>query len=257
MTLGRRLARAPFLCLLLWAPTLFACPLDGPAESVAVATVIDGDTVHLRDGRAVRFIGIDTPEIGREGRPSQPYAAAARAALRRRMAASGHTLLLRFGRQRRDHYGRLLAHPYTTDGTNLTAALLEEGLGTALAIPPNLENLSCYQRSEAKARAAARGVWSLPDYAVRPAAALPADHRGYTRLRGRVQRIGRGGGAVWLDLAGGPAIRIPDDALALFPEDFLQGLEGRTVTAEGWVYRRNQELRLTLRHPVDLQLEHD
>ena len=33
-------------------------------EQARVSYVVDGDTVRLEDGRAVRYLGIDTPEIG-------------------------------------------------------------------------------------------------------------------------------------------------------------------------------------------------
>ena len=54
------------------------CAPDRIDARVSVTHVVDGDTVKLADGRTLRFIGVDTPEIGHEGRPSQPFAAEAR-----------------------------------------------------------------------------------------------------------------------------------------------------------------------------------
>ena len=51
----------------------------------------DGDTLALEDGRSVRLLGINTPETGRDGEPSEPFAEDARALLSR-FAAPGATL---------------------------------------------------------------------------------------------------------------------------------------------------------------------
>jgi len=46
---------------------LCACSSDrtllDPEESVRVANVVDGDTIKLKDGRIVRLIGVDCPEL--------------------------------------------------------------------------------------------------------------------------------------------------------------------------------------------------
>lgn len=53
-----------------------------------VRQVVDGDTLRLVDGRSVRLIGINTPEVGRKGRSSEPYAEAARRRLQALVNAS-------------------------------------------------------------------------------------------------------------------------------------------------------------------------
>ena len=54
------------------------CPALGGLSTVQVRQVIDGDTLRLQDGRSVRLIGINAPEIGRKGQSDEPYAVAAR-----------------------------------------------------------------------------------------------------------------------------------------------------------------------------------
>jgi len=39
-----------------------ACPADSFDETTTVRYIHDGDTLHLKDGRKVRLIGINTPE---------------------------------------------------------------------------------------------------------------------------------------------------------------------------------------------------
>jgi len=55
---------------------LAACGAGGdrPAGTVTVARIVDGDTLDLADGRTVRLVQIDTPELGSGERPSRHYA---------------------------------------------------------------------------------------------------------------------------------------------------------------------------------------
>ena len=48
------------------------CPASEPLSRVKVATVIDGDTLRLVDGRSVRLIGLNATEMGRKGRSAEP-----------------------------------------------------------------------------------------------------------------------------------------------------------------------------------------
>jgi len=60
---GGPLALLPVLFLLLLS--LCACGDDGEADEVFATVVrcLDGDTVELSDGRKVRYLGVDTPEL--------------------------------------------------------------------------------------------------------------------------------------------------------------------------------------------------
>ena len=60
------------------------CPSPGTLPLVGVAKVVDGDTLRLVDGRNVRLIGINTPELGRDARKAEPFAVAAQRRLRAR-----------------------------------------------------------------------------------------------------------------------------------------------------------------------------
>ncbi|MGH6830349.1 MAG: thermonuclease family protein, partial [Methylocella sp.] len=136
-------------------PALQAAPLQcapaGIDEYAVVRYVIDGDTVVLADRRKVRLIGINAPEIGREGRRSQVLAEPARGALKRLLTGQSR-VGLRYDRQRRDKFGRQLSHLLLGDGTNVQAWLLERGLATALIFPPNLDYVDCYRDAERAAR---------------------------------------------------------------------------------------------------------
>ena len=49
-----------------------ACPLLPGGQEVVVRRVVDGDTLRLVDGRSVRLIGVNAPELGKSGGTAQP-----------------------------------------------------------------------------------------------------------------------------------------------------------------------------------------
>lgn len=253
--------RALFCCWTLLAAALAlrgaaaapACAADHVDERVQVEYTYDGDTVTLRDGQRLRLIGIDTPELGRDGAPDQGYAVAARDALRGLLGRHA-TVSLRFDATRHDVHGRLLAHVFLADGTSVSAWLLRHGYATLLVVPPDTWNVECYEEAERQARAAHIGIWALARYQAIPAAALSDDTRGYSVIAGRVVRIGRSAHSLWIDLEGKVSARIAADDLHYFAAVPLTELEHRTVTVRGWVYSYHDELQLRLRYPTDLEI---
>jgi endonuclease YncB( thermonuclease family) len=229
------------------------CGADHIDEHVRVDHVYDGDTVTLGDGRRLRLIGIDTPELGREGKPDQPYAVAARDALRA-LLRDRPELDLRLDQTRHDVYGRLLAHAFLADGTSLSAWLLEKGYATLLIIPPNDWNAACYQAAERRARADATGIWVLPEYQATASTRLPKTARGYHVITGRITHIGLSAHSLWLDLEGKVAARIDRQDLHYFSERSWGGLVHRQVMVRGWVYPYHDELTVRLRYAADLEV---
>ncbi len=201
-------------------------------ESVQVVSVHDGDSVRLADGRRVRLIGINAPELAREGRPAEPLAAAAGQALREQVA--NEPALLVYDRERKDHYGRTLGHLFTTEGQSLEAMLLRQGLAFHIAIPPNLTLASCLSEAEKEARVASRGIWASIHWQARSARFLTSEHVGFQRVRGTIKDISRGGGSVWLELEG-PVVLQMSEAVWVS----LDGLKvGQQVEVRGWLTSR-------------------
>ena len=153
------LVGAFFVSIFLTFQAQALCPADGPLSREKVAKVIDGDTLRLADGRSVRLIGLNAPEMGRKGAVAEPFAQAARRRLQALVSDSGGYVRLQLGRQAKDHYGRLLAHAYDEQGDNLEARLLTEGLGFFVAIAPNTDLAECQLAAEQQARRASRALW--------------------------------------------------------------------------------------------------
>ncbi len=256
---GKAPFRGAFFVLAAWLlaaalPVSADCPADRTDEIAAVRHIHDGDTLTLRDGRRIRLIGVNTPELGRDGKPHQPLALRARDRLRQLVFSSNQQVRLRYGEQHRDRHGRTLAHLFLADGSNASARLLSEGLGWALAIPPNLWSLDCYLDAERRARQARRGVWSLADYRPVDSTRLGLRDSGFRLVRGRVVRVADSRSALWINLEGRFAIRIPRDDLAWFHPRPDRSWTGRTLEVRGWLYATRGELRVNLHHPASMRI---
>ena len=256
---------APTLATLFWSSASQAqsCPPPNNAQAVSIATIYDGDTVRLSDGRKVRLIGINTPELGRDGEPDQPLARQAKATLEQ-LLKSNRTLLLQPGKQNQDRYGRLLAHLYLNDGTNLEAQLLQRGLGFAISIPPNLKLRECLNQAELQARQQQLGVWSEPDYQPIQAADLSTHGGGFGRFHGRVTESGKLRKGHYLELDGKIFVTLGSTFLQQYPQTSSDNLLGRKVEVRGWLIKRkltkDQSKRgylpflLKINHPDGLKL---
>jgi len=233
--------------------TPLSCDLGSADESVEVTHIIDGDTVILKDGRHIRLIGINTPEIGRNGKASEPGADAARKHLLSLL--QGHKqILLKFDAEESDRYKRTLAHLFLPNGKNIQANLLAEGLAIPLTIPPNLEYLDCYLQHSNGAIASQRGLWDLQQYKPLASTTLDKNIRGYHVITGRAERIGESRTSIWINLTGKVALRIKRKDLKYFDESELQDLRGKIIQVRGWVYIRNKEFRINIRHRSDMML---
>lgn len=219
-------------------PVLANCP--PPAESdtewVRLASVTDGDSLRLKDGRRLRLIAVNAPELAREKDPAQALGPEARSSLRR-LLTPGDRLLLAYGSQRQDHYGRSLAHVYTATGQHLASYLVRQGLGFHIAIPPNLSLAECLAGLEVEARRQELGVWGHTAWQVKPARTLTPADAGFARISGRVTQVDDQGD-LWLELDGPVVVKIAARDRARFdrpPDAWL----GQRLTLRGWLVDRS------------------
>jgi endonuclease YncB( thermonuclease family) len=216
--------------------------------------VYDGDTVKLADGRKLRFIGVNTPEIGRHGQTNQALATQARSFLNDLLNAHDRVLNLQSGTEEHDHYNRLLAHAFLETGSNVAVQLLDAGLATTLVVPPNTWSVDCYQQRENDARAARRGLWSLPAYQPQDSATLQRDTQGFRIVHGRVTEIRHTRYTVWLDLDGTLTAGVSTRDLPNFKPGYLDNLVGKNVEVRGWIKAGREGPRVTVRHPAALRI---
>jgi len=128
-----------------------------------IVRVVDGDTVKVRYGSSrstVRIIGIDTPETKRPGVAIECGGPEASASMHR-LAPVGARVSLRTDptQSTRDRYGRLLAY-IGRNGRDLGRTQIARGLAeTYVFAGKPFQRTAAYRRSQAKAKANARGVY--------------------------------------------------------------------------------------------------
>jgi micrococcal nuclease len=138
---------------------LWGCAAQGqvPVREARVDNVVDGDTVILATGQKVRLLGIDAPELEREGRPADFLAHKAKRVLTD--LSQGKQVHLEYDQLRYDRYGRILAFIFLPDGTNLSRELVRQGLAHVYTVPPNMGFRGELLAAQRKAMEARRGIW--------------------------------------------------------------------------------------------------
>lgn len=259
--LGKALLTGAFLvsALPFSPPALARQPVAAaPTEFVQVRHALDGDSLLLADGRQVRLIGVNTPEIhpsADKRKHVAPQPLAREAARFTAARVNGQRVTLHFERERTDRYQRLLAHVTLSDGTRLEEALLREGHGWMVAIPPNVAELARLQAAEDEARRARRGVWGRAEY--RPVAAerLSTKDAGFLFVTGTVRGVRQSSHAYYFELAPRASLLVPrEEWNRYFASQYArpQALVGRQFTARGWASARDGKLRVRVAHPAML-----
>jgi micrococcal nuclease len=165
------------LCVL--AVLVAATSSDTQAQSsqvAVVASVYDGDTLTLRDGRRVRLLQIDTPELG----SGECYSPAARTALLS-LAPPGKRVVLEAdpALDRTDRYGRLLRY-VKRNGVNVNVELARRGAAAPYFYGGDRGRYaSSLMRAAQGAKAAKRGLWkACPSTALDPFRAVETGRSG-------------------------------------------------------------------------------
>lgn len=224
-----------------------------PAQTVN--KVVDGDTLRLRDGRRVRLIGINAPEMGGRGRSTEAYAVQATRRLTALVKANNNKVSLRMGEPSHDRYGRVLAHVYNRAGVSLEAQMVAEGLAYHTVVAPNTALAECLMQAEKQARGQRLGVWENAVFTP----AEKVNTSGFTLLQGRIERVQRNRGGVWLELGHSVTVNIPLSALQYFEGERFEHWQGRTLKTRGWISERKgkqnkyAKWRLTASHPSMLE----
>lgn len=133
---------------------------------VEYVKTIDGDTIWVNyegEERKVRYLLIDTPEMGRKGEEDEPFAKEAK--LRNEEILKSGQLELEFDvGDREDKYDRLLAYLYI-DGESVQEKLIEEGLARVGYIyEPNTKYVDIFKEAERKAKDQKENIWRVEGY---------------------------------------------------------------------------------------------
>lgn len=119
-----------------------------------VVKIMDGDTIDVSlNGKIyrVRYIGIDTPEIG------EPFYQ--EATNKNSELVGGKTVKLERDVSETDKYGRLLRYVYVGD-LFVNAELARSGYARAITYQPDVRFQSFLESMEQEAKQALRGMWT-------------------------------------------------------------------------------------------------
>lgn len=216
-----------------------------------VKKVYDGDTVLLQDGRKVRLLGINTPEIEHRNNAAEAGGSEAKAWLENLLR--GKKVRLQTDVEKQDKYGRDLAYLFTEDGMHVNIELVKHGLAAVVIHPPNLLYVEPLHAAQREAEVAKLGIWSIPAYALKPVETLNRENsRGWQRLSGRVIGVRRGKKYVYLEFSSHFSARIAQDDLPQFGK--LDDYAGKNVELRGWLSRSTNRYVMPLRHPSAIHI---
>lgn len=129
---------------------------EATVSAVRVKRVVDGDTIELVDGRRVRYIGVDTPEMGST---QKTIACFAKEAMRANSAlVEGKEVRLEKDISETDKFGRLLRYVYVGD-VFVNEKLAREGYAQAATFPPDVKYKDLFLVAQREAREQNRGLW--------------------------------------------------------------------------------------------------
>ncbi|MDD3295992.1 MAG: thermonuclease family protein [Candidatus Omnitrophica bacterium] len=140
---------------------LVSCSFSQDYSDIRVTEVIDGDTVRLSDGKLLRYIGIDTPEVRIKQKKEfiyspQPFALEAKE-LNKRLV-QGKRVRVELDVEKTDRYGRLLGYCFVGD-VFINSELLKEGFAVLYTYPPNIKYTDELIASQKEARRQKKGLW--------------------------------------------------------------------------------------------------
>ena len=132
--------------------------------------------------------------------------------------------------------------------------MLRQGLALPLRIPPNLLLLDCYNAASQFAKNQKRGLWALSRYKTRDVLTLTGNERGFYLISGLVKLATESRSALWIRLENDIALKISKEDFNNFNVTELHLLQGKYIEANGWLYKRKGQLRMRIRHRLDLNV---
>lgn len=213
--------------------------------------IYDGDTLLLEDGRKIRLLGINTPEVQHKDKLADPGGEEAKRWLAGKL--QGSKIRLETDTEAFDKYGRTLAHVFTEKNEHVNLQLVEAGLAAVNIHPPNLLYADELTQAGQRAERARVGIWQKKEYAVLPVALLPdAGHAGWTRVQGKAVAMRASRKFVYLQFSGRFQARLERKWLALFPD--LNGYLGKTIEVRGWLNKNKGGFSMLIRHPSAIKV---
>ena len=230
----------------------------GPAETVEITPisnryrhqvdyVYDGDTLVLENGERVRLLNINAPEISSRHRDGEQGGEAAKGWLKQQIGKQ--PIYLRFDKEKRDRYDRLLAHVFLQNERHLNAEILEQGLAALTVHPPNLLYVDEMRAAQQRAIDKRLGIWQGSAYPLKTARTglTTSARRGWQRWQIMPSEIKVTRSQIWLMAGERLSVRIRKEQLPLFADP--QSYINKQLEVRGWLSRRGNDYFLQVLHP--------
>lgn len=204
-----------------------------------VATVRDGRTLVLDDGREVRLAGIEATDGRRDALQS--------------LVGGRNVRLERLGPEH-DRYGRLVALIYTDDktgnnnGPSIQQTMLEQGQARVAARIGDKACAAVLLRAERAARAVRRGLWADPNFAPlrsQDTVRISGVRGQFTIIEGKVLSVRETSATIYLNFGHrwtrDFTVTIPKRSRREFADAGVdpKQLEGRLIRIRGWIEQRS------------------
>jgi endonuclease YncB( thermonuclease family) len=211
-----------------------------------IKKIYDGDTITLQNGERIRLLGINTPEIESRHKRAELGGIAAKKWLTKKLHKQ--KIRLEKDQEKRDKYGRLLAHLFTESGQHINLELVKNGLATANIHPPNLKYEKSLLSAQKEAEKSKQGIWGMTAYNPQSIEKIKSQKfHGWGRFTGKIISFKKGRKFDRLFFSNTIDLRIPAKNRALFPA--LKKYIGKQVEVRGWPSRRKSHYSILIRHP--------
>lgn len=120
-----------------------------------VHKVYDGDTIELDDGRKIRLIGVDAPEVTSPYSKEEPFGPESKRHLEKLLF--GEKVYIKTGAAQFDKYGRTLGYVYVGD-TLINGRMIKDGWARAYR-RFDYKYKDLFLTYEKEARAKGTGMW--------------------------------------------------------------------------------------------------
>ncbi|MCK5917645.1 MAG: thermonuclease family protein [Cocleimonas sp.] len=219
-----------------------------------VKWVYDGDTLLLKDGRKIRLIGMNTPEVAHHKQKGQRYGREATETLRELLKGANNKVRLERGKKAKDRYKRDLAHVFLPDGTDISEWMLQQGWATLMVFPPNTRYINDYRKAERVAQLKKRRIWRQKTHQIQKPRQLKRAYRGYVRLKSTIKSIKITKNNIILELDQKIFIKLAKQNLNYFNHYDPKKLLHQEVIISGLLQKYRGKRIIRLRHPAQLTL---
>lgn len=222
-----------------------------------VIKITDGDTIILKDQSRVRLVGIQAPKLplGRKNFKGWPLGFESKKMLSDLVLDKYVTLY--YGGQRKDRYGRALAHLFLDDGLWIQGAMLENGMARVYSFPDNRAIVPDMMRHENIARQNNSGIWALDFYKPKKQENSINHHNSFQVITGTVKKVAKVRGTYYLNYGENwkedfTVVIKPRAARKFIKSDIdPESYAGKKIEVRGWLKSYNGPM-IEVTHPEQI-----